>query len=978
MARSKILSVLGMVLLLALAMPPLSLLEPDDARAAMQWEWETSVVDKGKEFDRPSMMIGPDAKIHIVYYGGDELYYATKNEGSWISATIDSQVSKYSLDLDVDLLGNPAIAYSSADKLKCAYLDGDSWIVGIVDGESKVGKLGSVCSLAFFSSGYPAIAYSDSADGNNLKYAYFNGTIWIVETLDSEGDIHGGSLAFSSSDIPVIVFTDSDNHTLKYAHRQGGSWNVDTVDSQVRTSSFALDPSGNPSISYYRYGEPGSGYDFKYAHLDGDSWIIETVDSSISGSIRYVAHSFDAQDNPGIAYDGDGYLKHAHRNESIWIVETVDGTVDENYSLAFDPLGNPAITFFYEGMFETRYAHFNGTSWDKFIVDGERGPTSLAFDSSGTPFVAYYCYGEGDIRCASLNGQSWDIEIVDSEGDFGDYGTSLAFDSSGNPAISYHHSYHKDDLKYAHFNGTSWDIMTVDDGGTYSSLAFDPTGNPAISYCQSLGSALKYAHFNGTSWDVVTVDDGEGWGVSHTSLAFDPSGDPAIAYHHGLDNDLRYAHLEGDSWSIDTVDGDTYVGQYASLAFDLLGNPAISYYDAINEDVKYAHFDGSSWVIETVDSEGDVGEYSSLAFDASGNPAICYRCYVRGGYNPITGLSSFSLFLRYACFDGNAWQIETVDGSGKGGDHCYLAFDQAGIPSISYAKYDSLDMGYAGLWYAYKDESGWHQQIVDQGGNKCGIYSSLAFAPSDAPSISYFDEPNGDLKFATGTPQPTPNQAPIVDAGADQMITLPASAVLDGTVTDDGLPSGSLTYAWSKISGSGTVTFGDADAESTSASFSEAGTYIMRLTADDGELSAYDEVTITIEGLAEPGNVPTIVEVNPNSGEPGESLQVTIIGAGLTGATDVDFGSGITVTDFDVDSPDQITAHISIDEDAALGWRTVSVTTPEGTGILEEGFDVEDNDSGLPGWVWVLVVVGGLLAMAVLFAGGIMVLRRLV
>ena len=92
------------------------------------------------------------------------------------------------------------------------------------------------------------------------------------------------------------------------------------------------------------------------------------------------------------------------------------------------------------------------------------------------------------------------------------------------------------------------------------------------------------------------------------------------------------------------------------------------------------------------------------------------------------------------------------------------------------------------------------------------------------------------------------NQAPTVNAGPDQTITLPSSANLDGTVTDDGLPNppGAVTTTWTKQSGPGTVTFGNASAVDTTATFSVAGTYVLRLTANDSALSAYDEVTITV------------------------------------------------------------------------------------------------------------------------------------
>ena len=91
------------------------------------------------------------------------------------------------------------------------------------------------------------------------------------------------------------------------------------------------------------------------------------------------------------------------------------------------------------------------------------------------------------------------------------------------------------------------------------------------------------------------------------------------------------------------------------------------------------------------------------------------------------------------------------------------------------------------------------------------------------------------------------NVAPSVNAGSDQTITLPNVASLDGTVTDDGLPSGTVTTMWAKVSGSGPVTFGNASAVDTTATFSQADTYVLRLIADDGALMTSAEVTITVD-----------------------------------------------------------------------------------------------------------------------------------
>lgn len=94
------------------------------------------------------------------------------------------------------------------------------------------------------------------------------------------------------------------------------------------------------------------------------------------------------------------------------------------------------------------------------------------------------------------------------------------------------------------------------------------------------------------------------------------------------------------------------------------------------------------------------------------------------------------------------------------------------------------------------------------------------------------------------------NLAPVVDAGANQTVLESESAELLGSATDDGLPSGTLTYAWTKVSGPGSVTFDDAASASTSAAFGTLGVYVLRLSVSDGALTGTDDVTITYTAQA--------------------------------------------------------------------------------------------------------------------------------
>ncbi|MFK7996547.1 MAG: pre-peptidase C-terminal domain-containing protein [Granulosicoccus sp.] len=98
------------------------------------------------------------------------------------------------------------------------------------------------------------------------------------------------------------------------------------------------------------------------------------------------------------------------------------------------------------------------------------------------------------------------------------------------------------------------------------------------------------------------------------------------------------------------------------------------------------------------------------------------------------------------------------------------------------------------------------------------------------------------------------NSAPQADAGPDQSISIAASATLTGSVLDDGLPvpPGEVSILWSKVSGPGDVSFSDASSDTTNALFSAPGTYIIQLTADDGQFR--DRETLVVEVQSESGS----------------------------------------------------------------------------------------------------------------------------
>ncbi|WKX74844.1 Ig-like domain-containing protein [Zobellia laminariae] len=97
------------------------------------------------------------------------------------------------------------------------------------------------------------------------------------------------------------------------------------------------------------------------------------------------------------------------------------------------------------------------------------------------------------------------------------------------------------------------------------------------------------------------------------------------------------------------------------------------------------------------------------------------------------------------------------------------------------------------------------------------------------------------------------NVAPVADAGPNQNITLPTSAVtLNGAGSSDTAPGTIASYAWTQFSGPTTANIVSGNSASTSVTGLAEGIYKFRLTvADDGipALSHTDDIIVTVGAL---------------------------------------------------------------------------------------------------------------------------------
>lgn len=166
------------------------------------------------------------------------------------------------------------------------------------------------------------------------------------------------------------------------------------------------------------------------------------------------------------------------------------------------------------------------------------------------------------------------------------------------------------------------------------------------------------------------------------------------------------------------------------------------------------------------------------------------------------------------------------------------------------------------------------------------------------------------------------NQAPVVDLGPDITTVLGGPLAIDPLVIDDGLPDppASLTAAWTGPVG---VVFDPADSSTTEVSFPGPGTYLLRLTVGDGELSEFDEIEVVVE----PNPLEAVIATDVTSGPAPLTVRFD-----ATGSTDV--GGGIVSYAWDLDdgttgSGDTVSRAFDI------GSYTVTLTVTDTDGLTD-------------------------------------------
>jgi hypothetical protein len=396
------------ILVSALLVIPVSIVttpsyEGSQVLGGHEHEWHRYLVDQGST---SSLGIDSSSLPHISYYvgGGKGLRLASWSLESWSLGPIDDRDGA-GLESSLTLNENdePVIAFWSVwphpdlGALKVAYRKDGNWTYEMVDNST-----GGDISMALDSKGLPRIAFIDAPsidDDPQLWFARMSSNMtWTFERIDFQGSLRYPSLDIDSKDHFHISYEELGTE-LRYAFWNGTKWTieeVDTEDSVGSWSSIKADGNGRPHIAYY---DP-SQYKVKYATKVNDTWQKTFVDTMIGDGPSL---DLDSLERPHISYHGvELGLRHAYWNGSAWNVEVVDnGTyvgalssmeiVDDEIHISYQDYGDPTMSF-------VRYATTKQLPTGGIETNIDIDPDTLNLKSRGKFIIAYIELEGADVR----------------------------------------------------------------------------------------------------------------------------------------------------------------------------------------------------------------------------------------------------------------------------------------------------------------------------------------------------------------------------------------------------------------------------------------------------------------------------------------------------------------------------------------------------------------------------------------------------
>jgi hypothetical protein len=305
--------------------------------SAQTWTWRfETVAPSGKQ---ASLAIDPQGNLHLSYLDDQEqkVKYAFRPVGStrWFMMDLGGTGGNTETftKLTLDQESNPHICFTPM-VLKYDYFDGKQWHDQPI--AQNLGDIQYSCAVAIAMDGTPNViwyhyANPDHSNYLHIKYAVLKEGEWLARTIDFAAQTGKfESLALDPQGNPYVSYDAFVNGELRYARLRDGKWSTSVVDSRGMNksgdydlgmgNSVALTKDGMPMIVYY------TDHTVAFAQFKGDRWSVETVDT-VNPTGSWLGYRsclvLDAQGLPHLSYEDGGVLKHAFWDGTQWHIQVV-------------------------------------------------------------------------------------------------------------------------------------------------------------------------------------------------------------------------------------------------------------------------------------------------------------------------------------------------------------------------------------------------------------------------------------------------------------------------------------------------------------------------------------------------------------------------------------------------------------------------------------------------------------------------------
>jgi len=366
----------------------------------------------------------------------------------------------------------------------------------------------------------------------------------------------------------------------------------------------------------------------------------------------------------------------------------------------------------------------------------------------------------------------WYIDTVDDmSGEIGELlGTSIELDNNSLAHVTYFSMGGPRQLKYAYQTDSLWNIQIVPlevYSMEFMSFDLDAEDRAHISLKEKfyysrkaeIVNTLGYVtNFSGV-WENYIIDDGNPEYLDHggsSSIVVGSDGFVHISYQKG-ENGLILTSNETGEWTMIAIDGYGYCTSIVEddnhfYHISHIAPAGVSDDDDDDDDIgeaciRYVNNVSGSWMSDCVAETNDCTRSNSLAVDGNGNPHIACHSFIEiGKFNNIYQLNYLNKisdeWVRILIDDNVSFFLSELRDS-------YLGLDGDGNAHIAYTGLDDEDNPV--LKYATNASGEWVTEIVDPSPNS-GIGASIAVDSDGYVHISYYDNGNSSLKYATNRP----------------------------------------------------------------------------------------------------------------------------------------------------------------------------------------------------------------------------------